>query len=155
MRAALSLSSVAFQDGGTIPDKYTCKGQDISPPLSWGEPPAGTRSLVLIVEDLDAPGGIFTHWVMFNIPPDMRGLGEAVSPQARLPGGALEGKNGFGKVGYGGPCPPPGKPHRYQFTLYALDITLNVESGASRKQVLDALENHTLARGQLTGTYQR
>jgi len=151
----LSLSSAAFQDGGIMPDKYTCQGQDVSPPLSWGEPPAGTRSLVLVVEDLDSPGSRFTHWVLFNIPLDIRELNEAVSPQSRLPNGALEGKNDFGKIGYGGPCPPSGKPHRYQFTIYALDTALNLEAGASKKQVLDALEDHILARGQLTGLYQR
>lgn len=155
VQATLSLSSAAFQDGGIIPVKYTCQGQDISPPLSWSEPPAGTQSLAIIVEDPDAPGGMFTHWVLFNIPPDNRGLNEAASPQARLPGGVREGKNDFGKIGYGGPCPPSGKAHRYQFNLYALDTTMNLESGASRKQVLDALEGHTLARGQLTGLYQR
>jgi hypothetical protein len=155
VQSTFSLSSAAFQDGGIIPDKYTCQGQNVSPPLSWGEPSAGTQSLALIVEDLDSPGGRFTHWVIFNIPLDIRELNEAVSPQSRLPGGALEGKNDFGKSGYGGPCPPSGKPHRYQFTLYALDTALNLEAGASKRQVLDALEGHTLARGQLTGLYQR
>jgi len=155
IQSTLSLTSAAFPDGGVIPDKYTCQGQDVAPPLSWGEPPAGTRSLALIVEDLDSPGGRFTHWVVFNIPADIRELSEAASPQSRLPGGALEGKNDFGKIGYGGPCPPAGKSHRYQFNLYALDTTLNLEAGASRKQVVNALDGHTLALGQLTGTYQR
>jgi Raf kinase inhibitor-like YbhB/YbcL family protein len=154
-QVALSLSSAAFQDGGVIPGKYTCQGQDVAPPLSWGESPAGTLSLALIVEDLDSPGGRFTHWVVFNIPASVRELPENVSPRAHLPGGSLEGKNDFGKNGYGGPCPPPGKPHRYQFTLYALDTTLNLEAGASKQQVLNALEGHALARGQLIGTYQR
>jgi Raf kinase inhibitor-like YbhB/YbcL family protein len=155
VQATLSLSSAAFQDGGIIPDKYSCQGQDVSPPLSWGEPSAGTRSLALVTEDLDSPGGRFTHWVLFNIPLDIRELNEAVSPQSRLPNGALEGKNDFGKIGYGGPCPPSGKSHRYQFTIYALDTALNLEAGASKKPVLDALEGHILARAQLTGLYQR
>jgi Raf kinase inhibitor-like YbhB/YbcL family protein len=154
IQPTLSLSSAAFPGGGVIPDKYTCQGQDVVPPLSWGEPSAGTRSLALIVEDLDSPGGRFTHWVVFNIPADIRGLPEAASLQSRLPGGTLEGKNDFGKIGYGGPCPPAGKSHRYQFNLYALDTTLNLEAGATRKQVVDGAEGHTLALGQLTGTYQ-
>lgn len=116
----LSVSSTAFQDGESIPDKYTCQGQDISPPLAWGEPPVGTQSLSLVMDDPDAPLGVFTHWVIFNIPPASRELAEAVPAQPQLPDGSLQGKNNFGKTGYGGPCPPSGSPHRYQFTIYAL-----------------------------------
>lgn len=152
---ALELSSSAFQEGGEIPTKYTCEGQDVSPTLTWGEPPAGTQSLALIMDDPDAPVGVFTHWVLFNLPADSRGLPEAVPTQAQLPDGSLQGKNDFGKIGYGGPCPPPGRPHRYQFTLYALDQTLDLKAGASKKQVLDAMQGHILAQGRLTGTYQR
>jgi hypothetical protein len=151
----LSLSSTAFHDGSTIPDKYTCQREDISPPLSWSKPPAGTRSLALIMDDLDSSGGRFTHWVIFNIPADVRELPEAVSIQSDLPVSIPEGKNDFGKVGYGGPCPPSGKAHRYQFTLYAMDDTLSLEVGASKARVLDAIEGHILAQGQLIGTYQR
>ncbi len=150
----LSLSSTAFQEGGSIPDRYTCEGQDISPQLSWGELPVGTKSLALIVDDIDTSGK-FTHWVIFNIPSASRELAEAVPAQSSLPDGALQGKNNFGNIGYGGPCPPSGKPHHYRFTLYALDSALNLEAGASKKQVLDAVEGHTLARGELIGTYQR
>jgi Raf kinase inhibitor-like YbhB/YbcL family protein len=150
----LSLSSTAFQEGGSIPDRYTCEGQDISPQLSWGEPPVGTESLALIVDDIDTSGK-FTHWVIFNIPSTTRELAEAIPAQSSLPDGALQGKNDFGNIGYGGPCPPSGKPHRYRFTLYALDSSLNLEAGASKKQVLDVVEGHTLARGELIGTYQR
>lgn len=150
----LALSSTAFQDGGSIPDRYTCEGQDISPQLSWGELPVGTKSLALIVDDIDTSGK-FTHWVIFNIPSASRELAEAVPAQSSLPDGALQGKNNFGNIGYGGPCPPSGKPHHYRFTLYALDSALNLEAGASKKQVLDAVEGHTLARGELIGTYQR
>jgi Raf kinase inhibitor-like YbhB/YbcL family protein len=152
---ALSVTSTAFQEDGQIPDKYTCKGQDISPPLAWSEPPEGTQSLALIMDDPDAPGGVFTHWVMFNIPSDSRGLPEAVPTQDKLPSGALQGKNGFGRIGYGGPCPPSGSPHRYQFTLYALKQPLGLEAGASKKQILETMQGQILARGQLTGTYQR
>jgi Raf kinase inhibitor-like YbhB/YbcL family protein len=149
----LSLSCAAFSDGGAIPDKYTCRGEDISPPLVWGEPPAGTRSLALVIDDLDTSGK-FTHWVVFNIPADTRGLPESVSGGSVV-SGALEGKNDFGKIGYGGPCPPPGKAHRYRFTLYALDAALSLEAGVSKGQVLDAVEGHILAQGQVIGTYQR
>ena len=152
---ALTVSSSAFQEGDKIPAKYTCERQDVSPPLAWSEPPAGTRSLALIVDDPDAPGGVFTHWLLFNIPPDSRELPEAVPTQAELASGALQGKTDFGRTGYGGPCPPPGRPHRYQFTLYALDQPLDLEGGASKKQLLSAMEGHILAQGQLTGTYQR
>lgn len=151
----LSLSSIAFQDGERIPVKHTCEGQDISPPLMWSESPQGTQSLALILDDLDAPGGVFTHWVLFKILPDSRQLPEAIPTQAQLPSGALQGKNDFGRIGYGGPCPPPGRPHRYCFTLYALDRVLDLKAGVSKKQVLDAMQGHILAQGKLTGTYQR
>lgn len=151
----LSLSSVAFQDGEAIPIKYTCGGQDISLPLIWSEPPRETQSFALIMDDPDAPVGVFTHWVLFNIPSDSRELPEGVPTQAELPSGALQGKNDFGRIGYGGPCPPPGRPHRYQFTLYALDQPLDLKAGVSKKQLLGAMQGHILAQGQLTGTYQR
>jgi Raf kinase inhibitor-like YbhB/YbcL family protein len=152
---ALTVSSSAFQEGSKIPAKYTCEGQDVSPALTWGEPPAGTQSFALIVDDPDAPGGVFTHWVVFNLPADSRGLPEAVPAQAQLPDGSVQGKNDFGKLGYGGPCPPPGRPHRYQFTLYALDQSLDLKAGAAKKPVIDAMQGHILAQGRLTGTYQR
>ncbi len=151
----LSISSQAFQEGESIPARYTCEGDDVSPPLRWDEPSQGTRSLALIMDDPDAPVGVFTHWVILNIPPDSRGLPEALATEAELPGGARQGKNDFGRTGYGGPCPPPGRPHRYRFTLYALDQPLELKAGASKKQVLEAMSGHILAQGQLTGTYQR
>jgi Raf kinase inhibitor-like YbhB/YbcL family protein len=151
----LAVSSPAFQEGGKIPTKYTCEGQDVSPAFTWGEPPVETRSFVLIVDDPDAPGGVFTHWVLFNLPVGSRELPEAVAAQAQLPNGSVQGKNDFGRIGYGGPCPPPGRPHRYQFTLYALDQPLDLKAGASKKQVIGAMQGHILAQGQLTGTYQR
>ncbi len=152
---ALSVSSMAFQDGEKIPVRYTCEGEDISPPLAWGEAPQGTRSFALIVDDPDAPGGVFTHWVLFNIPGNSRELPEAIPAEHRLASGALQGKNDAGKIGYAGPCPPPGRAHRYRFTLYALDKPLDLTVGASKKQVLDAMERHILAQGRLTGIYQR
>lgn len=151
----LSISSPAFQDGEKIPAKYTCQGQDISPPLKWNRVPDETQSLALILDDPDAPSGVFTHWVIFNLLPDRRELPEAVPAASQLPSGALQGKNDFGKIGYGGPCPPPGYPHRYRFTLYALDRQLDLKAGSSKQQVLNAIEGHILAQGQLTGTYQR
>lgn len=151
----LSISSTAFHEGDSIPGKYTCQGQDISPHLTWGEPPEGTQSFALIMDDPDAPGGMFTHWVLFNIQSDARELPEAVPTQAELPSGAMQGKNDFGRIGYGGPCPPPGRPHRYQFTIYALDQTLNLNAGVSKKQLISTMQGHVLAQGQLTGTYQR
>ena len=153
--ATISLSSTVFKEEELIPVKYTCDGQDISPPLNWDAPPQGTQSFALIVDDPDAPGGVFTHWVIFNIPAGSRESPEAVPAQEQLPNGARQGKNDFGKIGYGGPCPPPGDPHRYRFTLYALDQPLGLKAGASKKQVLNAMEGHILAQGQLTGKYQR
>ena len=152
---ALAVSSSAFQEGDKIPAQYTCEGQDVSPALTWGEPPAVTQSFALIMDDPDAPVGVFTHWVLFNLPVDSRGLSEAVPIQPQLPDGSLQGENDFGRIGYGGPCPPPGRPHRYQFTLYALDQTLDLKAGASKKQVIDAMQGHILAQGRLTGIYQR
>jgi len=151
--STLSLSSTAFQEAGSMPANYTCSGQNVSPPLAWSTLPQGTQTFVLIMVDLDA--GEFTHWVLFNLPSDSSALQEAISPQGQLPGGALEGKNSFGKTGYGGPCPPSGRPHRYQFTLYAVNQSLDLTAGASRNQVLEAMQGHILAQGQLMGTYQR
>jgi len=151
----LSLSSPIFQEGEDIPITYTCDGQDISPPLTWDEPPSETQSFTLIIDDPDAPGGVFTHWLLFNLPADTRELPEAVPPNNELTSGALQGKNSLGQIGYGGPCPPSGSAHHYRFTIYALDQPLDLTAGASRKQVIDAITGHILARGQLIGMYQR
>jgi len=151
----LSLSSPAFQEGGEIPAKYACDGQDVSPSLVWDGPPAGTHSWALIMDDPDAPVGIFTHWVLFNIPASSLELPEAVPNQAELSSGALQGKNDFGRIGYGGPCPPSGGPHRYRFTIYALDQSLDLEAGVTKNKLLDTMRGHILAQYQLTGTYQR
>ena len=151
----LSVSSTVFQEGDRIPSKYTCQGQDVLPPLTWGEPLEVTQSFALIMDDADAPGGVFTHWVLFNVPSDCRELPEGVPAQEQLTSGGLQGKNDFRRIGYSGPCPPPGRPHRYRFTLYALDQPVDLKAGVSKKQVLDAMQGHILAQGQLTGTYQR
>ncbi|MDO8578099.1 MAG: YbhB/YbcL family Raf kinase inhibitor-like protein [Dehalococcoidales bacterium] len=152
---SLSISSNAFKDGERIPTKYTCEGLNVSPPLQWTEPPAGTVSFALIVDDPDAPAGTFTHWVLFNIPIGVRRLDESIPRQDRLQIGALHGKTDYGTVGYGGPCPPRGPVHHYRFTIYALDKAIDLKAGASKKQLLDAIKGRILAQAQLTGLYQR
>ncbi|MCD6341785.1 MAG: YbhB/YbcL family Raf kinase inhibitor-like protein [Thaumarchaeota archaeon] len=147
--------STAFEDLERIPEKYTCEGLDVSPPLRWKGYPAETVSFVLIVEDPDAPGGTFTHWIVYNIPSDVNELEEGASTMGKLPPGALQGRNDFGKIGYGGPCPPPGKAHRYVFKLYALDSMLDLGAGADRSDILKAIRGHVLAEASLTGLYSR
>jgi Raf kinase inhibitor-like YbhB/YbcL family protein len=149
------ITSTAFADGENIPVKYTCNGQNISPPLKWGDIPAGTASLVLLVDDTNAPAGVFTHWVIFNLPPDSEGLPEAVPKDNQLTSGALQGRNGGGIIGYFGPCPPKGSPHHYYFTLYALDKSLDLGAGARKDQIVQAMEGHVLGQSQLVGLYQR
>ncbi len=145
----LELTSGAFEDGEPIPEKYTCDGEDLSPPLSWQTLPDRTRSLALIVHDPDAPSGDFTHWVTWNIDPEAAGLAEGESPPA-------EGTNGFGRPGYAGPCPPPGHgPHRYLFDLFAVEAELDLEPGAAREELEDAIDGSVLADAQLMGTYER
>lgn len=151
----ITLTSPAFQSGGTIPEGYTCKGQDLSPPLEWTGVPAGTQSLALLCEDPDAPGGLFVHWVLYNLPATMDSLAEGVPPLPSLANGARQGKNGFGRVGYDGPCPPPGSTHRYFFRLYALDTVLDLPPEATREQLLKAMEGHILAWGELMGRFGR
>lgn len=150
----LELTSTAFAHGEAIPRKYSCDGEDISPPLAWGDLPAGTQSVVLICDDPDAPIGTWVHWVLYNVPAEARSLPEAVAADAELPDGSRNGKNGWGRLGYGGPCPPSGT-HRYFFKLYALDTMLDLAAGASEKQVLQAMEGHILAQAELMGTYTR
>ena len=151
----MEITSTAFQEGEAIPAKYSCDGQDISPELTWSEVPEGTQSFALITDDPDAPIGTFTHWVIFNIPADSLGLPEAVPNEPQLTSGALQGKNDFGNIGYGGPCPPPGALHHYHFTLYALDQTLDLPAGATKTQVLKAMQGHILAQVELIGTFKR
>ncbi len=151
----LEIQAPAFRAGGEIPTKFTCQGDDISPALTWTEPPAGTRSFVLIMDDPDAPAGTWVHWVVYDLPANQRGLHEAVPKDDHLREGGTQGRNDFEKIGYGGPCPPPGKPHRYFFKLYALDAWLRLPPGATKREVERAMEGHILARGQLIGRYRR
>jgi hypothetical protein len=151
---SLALSSTAFVNGQAIPATYSCKGRDLSPPLAWSEPPAGTLSFAIIVEDPDAPAGTWTHWVIFNIPAATRGLSEGVRPDPELFDGSLQGSNSSGKLGYQGPCPPSGT-HRYYFRLYALDTVLGLSSGVDKRTVLNAMEGHILAQGELLGTFSK
>jgi hypothetical protein len=148
------ISSAAFAPQGSIPEKYTCDGQDISPPLSWNDPPQGTQSLTLICDDPDAPVGTWVHWVLFNLPADSRSLPASVPARDQLSDGSLHGRNGWRRRDYGGPCPPSGT-HRYFFRLYALDTMLDLKAGATKKDVLAAMEGHVLAQAELVGTYSR
>lgn len=150
----MKLESSAFEANGFIPPKYTCDRDNISPPLHWDEPPAGTHSLALICDDPDAPMGTFVHWVLYDLPPKTRQLAESVPVVAELPAGGVQGKNDFRKSGYGGPCPPSGT-HRYFFKLYALDKKLELEPGAAKAQLLKAMEGHVLASAELVGRYAR
>jgi Raf kinase inhibitor-like YbhB/YbcL family protein len=149
----LKVSSPAFSEGQPIPKKYTGEGDDHSPPLKWEAPPEKTPSLAVLVEDPDAPKGTFTHWVLFNLPVDTRELPENASP-GKLPEGAVEGTNDFGKTGYGGPKPPEGKAHRYYFKVFALDTKLDLDAKAKHAQVARAMRGHVLAAGALMGTYR-
>ena len=155
----IRLQSPAFADGGAIPKVYTCDGKDVSPPLEWSGVPDAARSLALIVEDPDAPRGTWTHWVIFNVPASVGGLGEGVPAHERVTvaaGGetALQGQNDFKKTGYGGPCPPSGT-HRYIFRLFALDAELGLGPKATRQELLRSIKGHVLAEGKLTGRYSR
>jgi hypothetical protein len=149
------VSSPAFVEEGFIPAKYTCDGDDISPPLKWSEPPPGTRSIALICDDPDAPGGAWVHWVLYGLPPSLTELPEGVPAAEVLPNGARQGINDFKRIGYGGPCPPPGPPHRYFFRLYALDIEVDLSPGATKEDLLGTLEGHILNEGRLMGRYRR
>jgi len=151
----LEMKSSAFENGGFIPSKYTCEDEDISPPLSWSDVPKGTKSFALICDDPDAPFGVWVHWVIFNIPADKRKLEENILKKGLLPERIIQGLNDFGKVGWGGPCPPPGKPHRYIFKLYALDTILSIEEGATKEELIEAMKSHILTETKLIGIYQR
>ena len=152
---SIELTSPAFQSGGTIPTQYTGDGADLSPPLQWSEPPQGTRSFALICDDPDAPQATWVHWVLFNLPPGIRELKEGLPPVNVLINGAKQGKNDFGNIGYGGPAPPKGKPHRYFFKLYALSKAVDLSLGATKSQLVDAMKEQVLAEGQLIGMYGR
>ncbi len=144
---AFALSSSAFAQGKPIPAKYTCDGLDISPPLAWGDAPMGTQSFALIMDDPDAPAGTWVHWVLFNLPAQTHQLAEKATQ-------GVQGRNSWGRLGYGGPCPPSGT-HRYFFRLYALDTLLQLPAGATKEQVLRAMQGHVLAQAELMGVYAR
>lgn len=144
----MKLKSSAFEHHQPIPKKYTCDGEDLSPPLQLSDIPSGTKSLALIVDDPDAPRGTFDHWIVWNIPPNTTSLPERFE-------GPKQGRNHFGDLRYRGPCPPPGKPHRYFFKVYALDTLVDVAKGSSKEQLEAAMEGHILSRAELVGTYQR
>ncbi len=150
----LDIRSNAFDEGDFIPRKYTCDGEDISPPLSWTQPPKETKSLVLICDDPDAPMGTWVHWVLYGLSPDILELSECISNEKEMLDGAKHGLNDFKKYGYGGPCPPGGT-HRYFFKLYAVDTQVVLDAGATKQEVLNAIKGHILAEGQLMGSYSR
>jgi Raf kinase inhibitor-like YbhB/YbcL family protein len=155
----IHIESPAFPDGGTIPKLYTCDGKDISPPLAWSGVPEAARSLALICEDPDAPRGTWTHWVIFDIPASVKSLGEGVLTNERVTVAAgekpaFQGTNDFGKIGYGGPCPPGGT-HHYHFRIYALDTGLDLGPKTTRLDLLRSIKGHILAEGKLTGLYSR
>ncbi len=151
----LTLESSAFDNGTPIPAKHTWDTEGLSPPLKWGSPPEGTQSWALICDDPDAPMGTWVHWVLFNLPAEARELPEGLPTDGELETGGRQGKNDFARLGYGGPCPPHGKRHRYVFRLYALDTSLTLDPGASKSDVLKAMEGHVLGQGELMGTYSR
>jgi len=152
---ALTLSSPAFQAAAEIPKLHTCDGADVSPPLRWSGAPAGTKSFALIADDPDAPVGTWVHWVLYDLPADTTQLPQGVPKDETIAGGAKQGTNDFRRVGYGGPCPPPGRPHRYFFKLYALDAPTNLKPRATKAEVLRAIEGHVLVQAELMGTYGR
>lgn len=151
---ALVITSPAFEEGGIIPRRHTCDGEDVSPPLRWTGVPQNVRSLALICDDPDAPARVWVHWVVYNVPATSERLPENILPKPEIAGGGLQGKNDFGKIGYGGPCPPSGT-HRYYFKLYALDTTLKLPAGATKPDLLNAMHGHVLAETQLMGRYAR
>jgi Raf kinase inhibitor-like YbhB/YbcL family protein len=150
----LEVKSEVFKAGAMIPEKFTCEGEDISPHLSWGKVPDSTKELALICDDPDAPMGTWVHWVIFGIPPTTTNLPENF-PKADTAMGAKQGKNSFGKIGYGGPCPPPGSTHRYFFKLYALNKTLDLKPRVGKADIVKAMEGHIIAQGELMGRFGR
>jgi Raf kinase inhibitor-like YbhB/YbcL family protein len=151
----LTVSSVAFKDGATIPTRFTCSGEDISPALTWTGAPEKTKSLALVFDDPDAGNPAFTHWLLANIPASAQSLTENTPRDGTLSNGAIQGQNGFDKVGYGGPCPPPGDAHHYHFAIYALDATLSLQPSFSKQQLASAMQGHALAWGELVGLFAR
>jgi Raf kinase inhibitor-like YbhB/YbcL family protein len=150
----MRLFSPAFSEGETIPAKYTCDGENMSPALEWADVPEGTRTFALILDDPDAPSGLFLHWLIWNIPGTEKGMADGVGEEDGTASGGLQGRNGFGKLGYGGPCPPGGT-HRYYFHLFALDTDLDAPPGSTRERIERAMQGHVLATAELMGRYTR
>ncbi|MDE2290871.1 MAG: YbhB/YbcL family Raf kinase inhibitor-like protein [Elusimicrobia bacterium] len=155
----MELSSPAFKAGAAIPKRFTCEGEDVSPALSWSGVPAGTKSLAVVMDDPDAPPGTWVHWVLYDLPADAKGLPEGLPKEEALPDGARHGAcwgvESFSRVGYYGPCPPPGKTHHYRFRLYALKARLELPPKATKDELLGAMEGNLLGEAKLVGTYQR
>jgi hypothetical protein len=152
---SFEITSTAFSDGGMIPKRFTCDGPDVSPQLGWTRAPAGTQGFALIMDDPDAPVGTWVHWVIYNLPANTRELPEGVEKQEQLASGAIQGRNDFRRIGYGGPGPPPGKRHRYYFKLYALDTELTLKAGATKPELERAMKSHILGKTELMGRYGR
>lgn len=152
---AFTISSPSFLNGGQVPKQFTCEGADVSPELHWSSPPPGTQSFALITDDPDAPAGTWTHWLIFNLPAQTTALSENVAKVDQLPTGGSQGRNDFRKIGYSGPCPPAGKPHRYFFKLYALDKKLDLKPGASKQELEQAMQGHVLGQAEFFGKFQR
>lgn len=150
-----SVTSPSFTPGSSIPRAFTADGRDVSPPLRWENPPSGTQAFALICDDPDAPVGTWVHWLIWNLPSSARGLSEAIQHLKTLPDGSAQGKNDFGRIGYGGPSPPPGRAHRYFFRLYALKEKLPLAAGATRGELERMLQGKALANAELFGTYGR
>jgi hypothetical protein len=151
----IELKTTSFTPGGFIPKRLTCEAADVSPALGWTDPPPGTQSFAIIEDDPDAPSGTFVHWLIYDLPAASRRLPEGLSGNDQMPGGGRQGTNDFSRTGYSGPCPPPGRPHRYFIRLYALDARLNLRPAATRKELEAAMKGHILAQAELMGRYQR
>jgi len=151
----MELKSTSFEPGGFIPKRFTCEGADVSPALAWGEPPAGTQGFAIIEDDPDAPSGTFVHWVVYDLSAGSSRLPEALPGNDQIPGGGRQGANDFSKIGYSGPCPPPGKAHRYFVRLYALDAPTGLSPGAARSELDNAMKGHILAQAELMGRFKR
>jgi len=152
---AFTLHSTDFANGGDIPRAFTCDGEDRSPALAWNDAPTGTRTFALIADDPDAPVGTWVHWVIFNVPGNAKGLAGSVSKNEQLADGTRQGRNDFRRIGYNGPCPPPGKPHRYFFKLYALSTDLSLAAGPTKADLERAMEGHILGQAEWMGRYKR
>ena len=154
IKMEINVHSSAFENGGSIPSQFTCDGSGISPKINWTTDIQGIRTFALIVEDPDAPGGIFVHWVVYNIPVNVKELSQETTPTKNIPAGALMGTNSAGRIGYMGPCPPSGT-HKYFFRIYGLDRVLHLNAGAEKDDLLNAMKGHIIAEGELMGKYSR